>query len=70
MSEKQVPPGDVSWVCEVCRVPLEWGKVSVTYLGSAFPVDMLRCPRCGQPFLPEYLALGQMAKVEGSLEDK
>ncbi|HOI94695.1 MAG TPA: hypothetical protein PK250_08320 [Syntrophobacter fumaroxidans] len=45
-------------------------KVNVSYLGSSFPVDLPRCPRCGLVFVPEELALGRMAEVERLLEDK
>jgi hypothetical protein len=46
------------------------GKVNVGYLGSMFPVDLLRCRRCGQVFIPEELAMGKMVEVEKLLEDK
>jgi len=51
-------------------VPLGPGKVNVGYLDSAFPVDLPRCPRCGQVLIAEELALGKMADVEKQLEDK
>jgi len=63
-------PDPGTWVCGACNVALEPGKVTVSYLGSAYPVDLLRCPRCGQVFVPEELALGRMAEVEEALEDK
>ncbi len=59
-----------NWLCANCQVPLEVGKVTVSYLGSAFPVDLLRCPRCGLALVPEDLAMGRMAEVEKTLEDK
>ncbi len=59
-----------NWLCANCQVPLEMGKVTVSYLNSAFPVDLLRCPRCGLALVPEELATGRMAEVEKSLEDK
>jgi hypothetical protein len=58
------------WECGRCRIPLEPGKVTVSYLGNAFPVDLLHCPRCGLVLITEDLALGKMAEVEKSLEDK
>ncbi|HNR14232.1 MAG TPA: hypothetical protein PLG17_00095 [Thermodesulfobacteriota bacterium] len=71
MSEK---PDTVSeeptWWCTRCSVPLEVGKVNISYLGSMFPVDLLRCPSCGQVFIPEDMAIGKMAEVEKILEDK
>ncbi|MCB8983422.1 MAG: hypothetical protein H6659_06345 [Ardenticatenaceae bacterium] len=59
-----------NWVCARCQVPLVTKKVDVSYLGSSFPVDMPVCPQCGQVFVPEALALGKMAEVEKTLEDK
>jgi hypothetical protein len=44
--------------------------VTVEYLGSAYPVDLLKCPQCGLVMVPEELALGKMAEVEKTLEDK
>jgi len=58
------------WECACCGVPLALGKVMISYLGSAFPVDLLKCPSCGQVYIPEDLALGKIAEVEKSLEDK
>ena len=57
-------------LCARCRMPLEIAKVSVAYLGNAFPVDLPRCPQCGQVFVAEELALGRMVDVEKQLEDK
>lgn len=58
------------WLCGQCQVPLEAGQVSVSYLDNAFPVELLRCPRCGLALVPEELATGRMAEVEKQLEDK
>lgn len=59
-----------TWLCANCQVPLEVGKVTVSYLDSAFPVDLWHCPRCGLALVPEELATGRMAEVEKTLEDK
>jgi hypothetical protein len=59
-----------NWICARCQVALVTKKVDVAYLGSSFPVDMPVCPECGQVFVPEALALGKMAEVEKTLEDK
>ena len=59
-----------SWECAACGAPLTTGKVMISYLGSSFPVDLLKCPSCGLVFIPEDLALGKMLEVEKSLEDK
>jgi hypothetical protein len=58
------------WVCADCGVPLEMGKVDIAYLGNSFPVDLLKCPNCGLALIPEELALGKLAEVEKTLEDK
>ena len=57
-------------LCGKCNRPLEPGKVQLSYTGQSFPVELLRCPDCGQVFIPEDLAIGKMLKVEQSLEDK
>jgi hypothetical protein len=57
-------------LCGRCNLPLEMGKVTVSYLGQKFPVDLPRCPGCGFAFVPEDLAVGKMLKVEQALEDK
>lgn len=56
--------------CRRCRVALVPGKVEITYLKSTFPAELLKCPQCGQVFVPEELALGKMSEVEHTLEDK
>jgi rubredoxin len=58
------------WACADCGEPLKPGKVDISYLGSSFPVELLKCPNCGLVFVPEELALGKMAEVEKTLEDK
>jgi hypothetical protein len=67
MSEKNASP-ELS--CAKCDVQMVLGKVTVAYLGSEFPVDLLKCPVCGMVFVPEELALGKMLQVEQALEDK
>ena len=58
------------WTCADCNEPMQLGKVDVSYLGNSFPVDLLKCPKCGLVLIPEELALGKMAEVEKALEDK
>ncbi len=70
MKHDMAKPGNADWWCSKCDVALVVGKVNVAYLGNKFPVDLLRCPRCGQTFLSEELALVAMAEVEKLLEDK
>jgi hypothetical protein len=42
----------------------------VSYLGSAYPVDLWKCPTCDLVPVPEDLALAKMIEVEKALEDK
>jgi predicted RNA-binding Zn-ribbon protein involved in translation (DUF1610 family) len=70
MSDQTSQAPFAPWECAKCGVPLEVGKVTVEYLGSAYPVDLFKCPRCGLVMVPEELALGKMAEVEKTLEDK
>ncbi len=70
MSELVKEPQMRDWLCAKCDVPLEMGKVNISYLGSMFPVDLPKCPLCGLVLIPEELALGKMADVEKLLEDK
>jgi hypothetical protein len=44
--------------------------VIASYLGSEFPVELMKCPGCGIVFVPESLATEKMLKVEQALEDK
>jgi len=61
---------DEKILCSNCSVPLEPLKVKVSYLKSSFPAELPCCPKCGQIYVPEELALGKMAEVERTLEDK
>ena len=56
--------------CVTCDEELELLKVNMTYLKSAFPTRILRCPSCGQAYISEELALGKAHEVETSLEEK
>jgi len=57
-------------ICNKCRIPLTLGKVTLSYLGSDFPVELYKCPQCSLVFIPEELAKGKMDQVEKALEDK
>ncbi|MGA3161994.1 MAG: DVU_1557 family redox protein [Terracidiphilus sp.] len=68
MNPEQLPASPL--ICGKCKLPLELGKVTATYLGSEFPVELWKCPGCGKIFVPEELAIGKMLRVEQALEDK
>ena len=57
-------------ICGKCMVEMHPAPTGFSYLGHAFRTDVLRCPSCGQVFIPESLAKGRMAEVETTLEDK
>ena len=70
MSEEANWIAHPEWQCGKCNVTLVVQQVNVEYLGNAFPANLLKCPQCGNVFIPEELALGKMVEVEKSLEDK
>lgn len=70
MSEYINPDDLDTWVCGCCDQPLVKSQVTISYLGSAYPVTLLTCPSCGIVLIPESLALGKMNEVEKALEDK
>ncbi|NLT96482.1 MAG: hypothetical protein GXW85_13320 [Clostridia bacterium] len=60
----------INIICDKCGIPLTPGKVTLSYLGSSFPVELPKCSQCGLVFIPEELARGKMDQVEKALEDK
>jgi hypothetical protein len=46
------------------------GQVTLSYLGSSFPVELYKCPQCGLTYIPPELANGKIKQVEAALEDK
>jgi len=58
------------WLCAHCNLPLQSRQITVSYLGNAYPVNLMCCPNCGLVLVPEDLALGKMIEVEKALEDK
>ncbi|WP_374700073.1 DVU_1557 family redox protein [Fusibacter sp. 3D3] len=49
---------------------MKLGKLTLSYLGNNFPVELSKCEKCGLVYIPEDLALGKMEQVEKTLEDK
>lgn len=56
--------------CFKCKLEMVPERTDFTYLGQAFFTDILRCPKCGQVYIPEEFAKDRIAKVEEQLEDK
>lgn len=57
-------------ICSKCACELKEMDTQFTYLDKKFRHKVLRCPKCGQVFIPEDLAKGKMALLEKSLEEK
>lgn len=57
-------------ICCRCNKELVPTQTFFDYLGHNFHTDILRCPECGEVYIPESLVKGRMAEVEQELEDK
>lgn len=57
-------------ICQKCQVHLVPQPTTLSYMNSAFPVELPACPICGMVYIPEELATGRILHVEKSLEDK
>ncbi len=68
MNQQASQPATI--VCVQCGICLTPGKVTLSYLESNFPVELLKCSQCGLVYIPEELATGKMQQVEAVLEDK
>jgi RNase P subunit RPR2 len=70
MKGKETKLEKKSICCAKCSIYLEPGKVKVAYLENTFPTEIMKCPKCGQVYVPEDLAKGKMLEVEKTLEEK
>jgi len=61
---------DEKIICDKCQLPLARAKTKLTYQGIKFDAELMRCPKCGQTFVSEDLALGKMHELEIEMEDK
>lgn len=57
-------------VCFKCQKELKPIKTYLSYLGHSFFAELLKCPECGEVFIPEELVKSRIADVEQQLEDK
>ncbi len=57
-------------ICLKCQKELAPAKTYLSYLGHSFSTNILKCPECGQVYIPEELVKGRIAEVEMQLEDK
>src|ERR1035441_10031971 len=44
MSGKEEPRGEAPLICCKCNLALAQSKVTATYLGTEFPVELWKCP--------------------------
>lgn len=56
--------------CRRCDCDMEPAETYFEYLGHGLHTKIPRCPRCGEVYIPEELALGKIADIERNLEDK
>ncbi len=57
-------------ICYQCQTELQPAKTYLSYLGHSFFTDILKCPKCGEVYIPEELVKSRIAEVEMQLEDK
>jgi uncharacterized Zn finger protein len=56
--------------CCLCGLDLELGQVAFSYMDKHFNQELLRCPSCGQVYIPEDFVLNKMLEVEQIMEEK
>ncbi len=56
--------------CWKCGVEMVEKKTTFTYLGHEANYPVLRCPVCGQAYVPKELADSKIKDVENLLEEK
>lgn len=57
-------------ICYRCQIELKPQKTHFNYLGHNFFTTLLRCPECGEVYIPKDLVKGRISDVEMQLEDK
>lgn len=55
--------------CSKCRVSPLPAHLALSYLNRTFHCEVLRCPNCGQVYLPEQFITGKVREVETRIED-
>lgn len=62
--------GKSKLICFRCNVPLEEGEVKVSYLGRSVTANAMRCPECGQAYIPYELVNTKIKEAEYLFEEK
>ena len=57
-------------ICGKCNLALKSAKSELWYQRETVSADFLKCPQCGQIYIPEKLAKGKIHEVEMALEEK
>jgi hypothetical protein len=57
-------------ICELDGAEMTPMEAGFSYLGRSFKHTVLRCPVCGQVYIPEETVIGRIKEVERALEDK
>lgn len=57
-------------MCDRCNVELAAAELHFSYLEHDFHHKVMRCPSCGQVYLPEDLVNGKVKQLETTLEEK
>lgn len=63
-------PETTDIICVQCQKKLEPSRVYLSYLGHSFYADLLKCPQCGEVYIPEELVKSRIVEAEKQLEDK
>jgi len=58
------------WHCFQCKEQMVQGELKLMYLEIDATVTGLICPKCGDGYVPEELAIGKLAEGEKKIEDK
>ena len=61
---------DKELICGKCNVQMIPDAVTLNYLKHQMKHVFLKCPVCGQIYIPEEIVTGKMKEVETLLEDK
>lgn len=61
---------NTNMICCACNLELESRKTTLNYMGHGFSTSLLRCPGCGQVYIPKDIVDGRMLEVEKQLEEK
>ena len=56
--------------CFRCDEVLVSDKVFLKYLTSAFPTQLLKCPKCGLIYISDEMIMTKAVEVEKTIEEK